>query len=683
MNPPDPLAAARDRTAPVEDDGPYVWTEVETPQTIEWQRAQDARAVEDLTGWEGYPALREAVAPHLARQLGMYAPIHSGDWWFRLGFSDGGARVEAGESPVGPSRVVVDPASLGGQLDWFRPSPDGAYVAFGLSSDGDEQSALHLVEVATGELLAERIPFTSSATVAWLPDSSGFYYNAGTDRDDVDPEKRLYFHRLGDLSAGEAEPITIREPATLFPQVSADGRWLAAVAGEMDPRADLVKELPDGPWRPLLDGVQGRGYGVFVGDHYVAILTDQSPQGRVVSVPVTTASDHSTWTEIVPAGDATMMALDLVGDRLVLCELVETYARLRVLRADGSDEVVVPLPGRGAVMQMSRFGPYLTPGSPWMGSCISVGTNEFTFVFSSPTASPALYEFDLRENELRVLVAAEEDRSDLVVHDRSTTAADGTILRYQVVCRRDVDLDDSTSHPTLIFGYGGFNVAFVPAYPGAFTAFVDAGGVLVLAHLRGGGEFGDTFWHQGRLTSKQTSFDDLYATAEHLISSGVTSSDRLGLVGSSNGGLMVSVAITQRPDLWRAACALVPLCDMLGFVRDTYTATCVPEYGDPGNPAQEQVLRAYSPCHNVPAEIRAPATLLYCGANDVRCPPWHARKLTAILQDRTTSDRPILLRVVADGGHQSVKYDPGQVAEWLGFLFRELGLSPRSNRSIA
>ncbi|SFP81836.1 prolyl oligopeptidase family serine peptidase [Amycolatopsis rubida] len=663
---------------------PYEWLEADSPQAMEWQREQDARAAAELSGWAGHPVLRDAVAPCIARTLGTYAPLHRGEHWFRLGFAGEGARVEASDQPVGPSRVVVDPVALGGALDWFQPSPDGAYVAFGLSFGGDEQSVLHVVEVGTGELLPERIPFASSATVAWLPDSSGFYYNGGVAPDTVDPDKRLFFHRLGDTVPSAPEPITVREAFSLFPQVSGNGRWLAAVTSELDPRADLVKELPAGEWRRFLADVPGRGYGAFAGDQYVAILTDQAPRGRLVGIPVATATDRSTWRELLPESDATMFSVECAGDRLVLCELVGTYARLRVLTADGTLESEVPLPGRGVVMQLSRFGHYLTPGSPWMGTCISAGAGEFTFVYSSPTRSPGLYRYDCASRQLTELVPPDSDRLDLVVHDRVATAADGTVLPYQLVCRRGLDLDRPNSpQPALIYGYGGFNVSFVPGYLGMFTPFVDAGGVLVLAHVRGGGELGEAFWKQGRLGKRQTSYDDLYATAEHLVETGVTSTDRLALVGSSNGGLLASVALTQRPDLWRAVCALVPLCDMLAYTRDAYTSALVMEFGDPDDPAEAQFLYAYSPYHNVRSGAEFPATLFYCGANDVRCAPWHARKLAARLRDNTGSAHPILLRAVAGGGHQTVKYDPGQVAEWLGFLFRELGLTPMPNRSAA
>ena len=454
----------------------------------------------------------------------------------------------------------------------------------------------------------------------------------------------------------------------MTPQISPDGRYLVAVTSELSPRADLIRELPNGSWRPFLNHVDGRGYGIFVGDEYIAVTTLGAPKGRLVAVPVATPQDDSTWRELVPEGDATMLSVEQVGKRLVLHRLVDTFAELTILDLDGTEVDEVELPGRGVVCQIALLGNYQML-SPWMGGSLSPHEDGFTFVFSSLTRSPALYRYHLANGRLEELRPPAFDHPGLVTRPERTT----TDVRYTLVCRDDLDL--SQPQPTLIYGYGGFNISFVPGYLACFMPFVEAGGVLAFAHLRGGGEFGDRFWHDGRLEHKQHTFDDLYEVAEHLLATGVSTGDRLGVVGASNGGVLTGAAVTQRPDLWRVVCSLVPLYDLLKYRRDSYAANCDIEYGDYRKPDEAAWLYGWSPYHNVQEGKSYPATLIYSGANDMRCRVWHGRKLAARLQAADISDSPILLRAREDGGHLSVTLDPDQAAEWLGFVMQELGMA--------
>jgi prolyl oligopeptidase len=657
---------------------PYTWLEEDSLESLSWQSDQTSRAVAYLEKIPGFDDLRAAAAGHI-EQMNAFAPLHRGPYWFRMGIGDSGVTIEVADGPVTPGRVLIDPTTLSPEesrpasLDWFYPSPNGCHVAFGLSFGGDEQSVLHVIETSTGVVLPDRIAFCSIATVAWLPDGDGFYYNAGHAPDWIDADKQIFLHRLGDTRQATAEPLSVREAYCVFPQISPNGRWLAAVTSEMDPRADFVKELPVGEWRPFLLELDGRGYGVFVGDAYVAITTDGAPRGRLVSIPVATSADRDTWTEILPEGKGVIVSVELVGDHLVVCELVNSYARLKILGLDGSLEDEPELPGDGSVLQYPGLGHYLT-ASPWMGMNVSPGEDEFTFAFSTFTRSPALYCYHLRDRSLEQLTDPVTAHPHLVVTEDTAIASDGTTVHYQVI-RRD-DVDASTPQPTLIYGYGGWNISFLPGYLGVFLPFVEAGGTFVFAHLRGGGEFGAEFWRDGRLERKQHTYDDLYAIAEHLLATATTTQAQLGVVGMSNGGLLTGVAATQRPELWRVVCSMVPLYDMLKFTRDSYTATCTLEYGDPANPAEARTMYAYSPYHNVRDGQDYPAVLIYCGNNDMRCRPWQSRKLAARLQAGNTSELPILLRVVDEGGHITIMSVPSQVAEWLGFLMYELGLRP-------
>ncbi|HEY7421603.1 MAG TPA: prolyl oligopeptidase family serine peptidase [Gaiellaceae bacterium] len=639
-------------------DDPYRRLEDDSPETLAWQAEQNALAEERLVGWPGYERLREAIAPHAAA-LDVSAPVPAGGRWFRVASS----ALIVSDEPGAPGSVVFQTSD---SLDCAYPSPDARHVVFGVSRGGDEQTELGVLETDTGRVLPERFRFASFARVAWLSDSSGFYYNAGTARDPEEAQKWLYLHRLGDAATPQAEPVRVRREYAC-PQVSADGRYVAAISSETEPRPEFVGEVGSGEWRPFLRDFAGVFVGGFVGSDYVALTYDGAPRGRVVAIPV----DGGSWRELVPESDAVLRSLTPTGEALVLGELVDGYARIRILSSDGRPQEEVPLPGLGAVGTTPGWG-----HSP-LDPMVVAGDGELTFVYSSLLSPPRAFRYRLGTGRLDQLGSARGDLDGIVAQRLSCTSRDGTRIPFWLVHRRGLDL--TRSRPTLVYGYGGWNVAFVPSSIGVLAPFVEAGGILALPNLRGGGEYGWSWWEQGRLAQKQNTFDDLYATAEALIAAGTTSPDHLAVAGASNGGLLAAAACVQRPELFRAVVSLVPLTDMLRFGRDSYGCEMSEDYGDPGDPQAAQVLRAYSPYHNVRDGERYPATLVVCGENDIRCPPWHGRKLAARLQHANSGDRPVLLRVWPDAGHLAATAGhPGRAAEWLGFVMAELGLEPAS-----
>jgi prolyl oligopeptidase len=389
-----------------------------------------------------------------------------------------------------------------------------------------------------------------------------------------------------------------------------------------------------------------------------------------VRFPLETAHDRSTWDEVLPESDEVLVSVDLVAGHYVVASLAEAAARLRVLDRQGALVAEVPLPEGAVVAEHALSVNYKIPPPMEGGSLVPCGDG-FTFTLASPGCSPATCSYDIPSRQLTVLEQAAVVLDGVSAELRTAVGADGREARYTLVSASG--RDDSSPHPTLIFGYGGWNMAFVPAYLGKLTPFVLAGGNVVIAYLRGDGTFGERQWHEGRLAKKQGTYDDLYLIAETLVAEGVTTSSRLGLVGESNGGLLAAAALAQRPELWAAVCVQVPLTDMLRAPLDPYGGVMVDEYGDPSSPEDAPLLAAWSPYHNV-REAAYPPVLVWTGENDSRCAPWHARKFAARLQAANRSDNPILLRVRPDGGHLSVGTDPDQVAEWLGFLMGALGL---------
>jgi prolyl oligopeptidase len=358
----------------------------------------------------------------------------------------------------------------------------------------------------------------------------------------------------------------------------------------------------------------------------------------------------------------------LVGELLYLSEFVDTYARVRIVDLGGREMGQVPLPGRGALGTLEEL-------SPLMKTVPTGHPDEFVFVFSTFTESWGLYRHRPGDDVVETLIAPAV-RVDASISDQYATSVDGTRVPYHVMRRADIHLD--APQPVLIQAYGGWNAPLQPGFPGSIAAFVKAGGVYVHAHIRGGGEFGHDWWEQGRLKNKQNCYDDLYAVAEDIVACGLTAYDRLAVTGGSNGGLMVGVAVTQRPELWRAAVPRVPFLDILGGCREPFSRAAVAQgHGDPDDPADVARLASFSPYQQIRTAVAYPAVYVDAGDTDMRCPPWHARKFAARLQEATSSQRPVFVRVWENTGHNTMGRDIATQREsaWLAFLADQLEMS--------
>ena len=639
---------------------PFRGLELDSEETLSWQEAQNAAADDLLRDPAGLDELRDAIAPHLARSA-VTAPVRSGPHWFRV---ETGALVVA-EEPLGTGRRLIDHGDA--SLDWFFPSPRGTRVAYGLSSAGDEQSVLHVVETATGEVLVDRIPYTSNATVAWLPDEETFVVNAGTAPDFERVDKALLVHRLGQGAPSQPEPIEVREPYSVYPQVSEDGRRLVAITSEVEPRADWIRELPNGAWRPFLLDVDGTCNGVFDGDAYVAVCTEGTPRGRLVRIPLATPADRGTWVELLPETGLVLRFVQRAGDLLVVSALRDACSVLLVGTAGNGGFEEVELPAAGLVSRTGLHG-LSQPAAPNGGAGVAEDEDGFSFVLGTPSRPPGLCRWERRSvTEVRPPGV----RLPFAVHRLAAEAPDGQSVAYEVVHRTDLE---PSALPAVVYAYGGWNVALARGSLGANAHMVEAGAAFVLAHIRGGGEEGTAFHRAGALESKQRSYDDLYAVADDVARRGIADPARVAVLGGSNGGLIAAVALTQRPELWAAVCSLVPVADMLRYHTSPYGETGLREYGDPCDPRDAEILRAYSPYHNVRPGVVYPPTLVVAGANDMRCPAWHARKLVARLQAEG-SGGPFVLRVTG-GGHLSTRRGAELVAEWQGFVLRHLDVGP-------
>ena len=662
---------------------PYRWLEAgESAETRAWVEAQNAftRAVLDDV------SVRESIHARLDELLttgSVGTPVVRGRRFFyerRDGRQDQPVLVVRAGS-AGDERTLLDPGTLSADgtvaLDWWVPSRDGALLAYGTSAGGTELSTLRVLDVDSGaHLSADVIPFTRAASIAWLPDASGFYYTRYPAPGSVASGEEVYhrhvfFHPLGQDWSADPEIFGAGRAREDWPDVSLSesGRWLVVEVAQGWARTEVYRLDRDHSERGFVAihaGVDAIAEATFAGDRLVVRTNQDAPNYALYEVDLEQPA-RAGWRLLeAERSDVVLNGVRAVAGRLALDEMRSASSRLRLRGLDDATDTPVHLPAIGTLRGI---------GGEWGGDRITIGFTSFAQPPTAYTVDPGTGQTHLFA---RGALPAGVDAAAYEVRQEWYPSADGTRISMFLVHRRGLALDGS--NPTLLTGYGGFNVSRTPMFVSALPLWLDAGGVYALANLRGGGEYGED-WHQaGMLGNKQNVFDDFVAAAEWLIGSGVTRSDRLAISGGSNGGLLVGAALTQRPDLFRAVVCQVPLLDMLRYHHLRIARLWIAEYGDPEDPTQAAWLRAYSPYHHVRAGERYPATLLTTAEGDSRVDPMHARKMAARLQSASASEAPILLRVESSAGHGQGKPRHKQLAEatdvW-SFLFWQLGVAPR------
>ncbi|MFC4912320.1 prolyl oligopeptidase family serine peptidase [Actinomadura gamaensis] len=621
---------------------PYRWLEdAASPRTRAWLDAQDRtyRAHIDTAVRDGF---RARVA-ELADTGTVGAPVWRGRRRFTLRRAAGQehAVLEVSDGD-GAARTLLDPSAIDPSgkttLDAWRPDPSGRLLACQLSQGGTERAEMFVVDVDSGATLDGPLDRCRYSPVAWLPDGSGFYYVRAEPGDEM--RRRVRLHRIGEPSEQDA---AVTGPAAAHGVgISEDGRWLVvSTADGVEPRNDLfVADLAGGDpraprFRAVQKGVDARAAAVVGRDGRLYIVTDRdAPRVRLC---VADPSSPSFWSDLIPEDDGAVLTdFTLLDDLLVVARARRGTAELALHDAlTGQHLSDIPLPGPGVLGPLSA-----RPG----------GGHEVWFTHSGIVTPEAVWHYDTRTRKLSLWEAAPSspDLPVIETHQLTCASADGTPVRTTVIAR-PVDTDDP--RPAILYGYGGFGIPVTPSYAADALAWVEAGGVLAIAHLRGGGEDGTASHRAGMRDKKQRVFDDFLAAAEQLVSDGFTAPDRLAIWGESNGGLLVGAALTQRPDLFAAAVCVAPLLDMLRYDRSGMGASWHGEYGSPADPEAFEWLRAYSPYHRVEQGVDYPATLFAVFDGDSRVDPMHARKMCAAMQWATAGERPVLLRRESGVGH--------------------------------
>lgn len=664
---------------------PYRWLEdAKSPQTQRFVEEQNAYTQHVLDSVPGKDKLRKRLEQLLA--IGnLSTPVPAGNYYFyakREGKQNQPV-VYVRESLNGKDRSLIDVNELAPDgtvaLDWWFPSNDGKYVAYGTSPNGSEISTLHVIVTATGKLLPEQIWRTRAASIAWLPDNSGFYYTRYPRPGDVPAGQELYnrhvfFHKLGstDNTDGLKDPLIFGEglEPTFWPNVtlSEDGRWLLVHISEGWTKGELyLKNLSD-PGSQFVPVTSEKNF-LYSGDLYKGQLyittNEDAPRYHVFKVACSNP-ERSQWKEIIPEGDSVIENHAAVnGRRLFVTYLRNASSAVTIYDLEGKHITDVPMP---------------TVGSLTGGIGGNWESREAFFAFYSYALPTTAYRVSLdgKVSEF-ARVQSDIDSSQYEVKQVSFNSKDGASVPMFLVYKKGLKISGKT--PTLLSGYGGFNLARTPVFDrNAMLVLLEHGGIYADVQLRGGNEFGEDWHRAGMLDKKQNVFDDFIAAAEYLIAQRYTDKEHLAIQGGSNGGLLMGAALTQRPDLFRAVVCQVPLLDMLRYQRFQIAKLWIPEYGSSDDPKQFEYIYAYSPYHHVKKGSLYPAILFMTADTDTRVDPMHAKKMAALLQAQAANgpDRPILLRVDTKAGH-GIGKPIGKVLEddvdlW-SFVFSQLGMS--------
>jgi prolyl oligopeptidase len=583
----------------------------------------------------------------------------------------------------GKDRVLVDVNQLSADgtiaLDWFNASEHGKYVAYGTSPSGSEMSTLHIIETATGKLLPDTIERTRAASIAWDLDSSGFYYTRYPKKGDV-PEgqemynRRVFYHVLGtDPETDEKVFGEGRDPED-WPSVSLDndGKLLLISVSQGWTKTELF--LMDLKARtPPTRITTGKNFlysgSVYNGRLYI-VTNEDAPRYRMF-VAEAGNYERDDWKEIVPQSEAVLQGAAEWGGKIFAQYEQNATSQLKIFDLNGTTLKELALPAIGSVF----------------GSSGKWNRDEIFYGFQSFTVPPAIYRYDLKSgstSQWAKVDAPSIDPAAYEVQQEWCTSKDGTRVPMFVVHKKGMKPDEFKKdghNPTLLTGYGGFNVSMTPAFSRSAYLWMEHGGVYAVANLRGGAEFGEDWHRAGMLDKKQNVFDDMIAAAEHLISEKYTDTNHLAIQGGSNGGLLMGVMMTQRPDLFRAVVCQVPLLDMLHYQEFQIAKLWIPEYGSAENADQFKWLYAYSPYHHVKAGAEYPAILFMTADTDTRVDPMHAKKMAALMQaeakNGASKTRPILLRIESKAGHGAGKPVTKQIEEFTDmyeFLFWQLGV---------
>ena len=574
-------------------------------------------------------------------------------------------------------RVLLDPntwskdgtVALGG----LSISDDAKYAAYSIAEAGSDWHVIHVVDVATSQSLPDEIKWVKFSGIAWTKDDKGFFYSrfpaveAGKAYQSLNRDQKICYHRLGTLQSDDV--VVWYDPAqpewNYGAEVTEDGRYaiITTTKGTAAKNQVHVKDLQD-PYAmtmTIADKIEN-DYS-FVGNDgpILYFRTDLNAQkGRLIAIDLRNPAREN-WKEIVPESEATLRSAGYVGHRLVADYLRDAHSEIRLFDTGGKLVRTVELDGIGSAGGFNGRS----------------DDNETFYNFASFATPPSVYRYDIATGEKQLLFRAKVAMKpeDYVVRQVFYTSKDGTKVPMFISHKKGLKLNGD--NPTLLYGYGGFDISMQPSFSISRLTWMNMGGVYAVANLRGGGEYGEA-WHEGGIKlHKQNVFDDFIAAAEYLTKNGYTKPAKLAVQGASNGGLLIGAVETQRPDLFGATLPAVGVMDMLRFNKFTAGRYWVDDYGSSENPDEFKALYAYSPYHNIKPGTKYPATLITTADTDDRVVPGHSFKFAAAIQEAQAGPAPVLIRIETRAGHGGGKPTAKVIEETtdqLAFLVKNLGI---------
>ena len=630
---------------------PYRWLEdPDSAETAAWITEQNALTDQWLSGVEQREWIRTRLT-ELWDHPRVSAPSRRGERWFQhrnTGLQNQDVLYRMSSAEGDNAEVLLDPNTLSEDgtvaLVVAEPSHDGSLLAYSTSSAGSDWQTWRVLDVATGADRDDVLEWSKFSGAAWTHDGAGFYYNAydapeqGAEFEQRNDGERLQYHRLG--TPQSADEVVLAWPDapewTFSAEVVADGRWLVVTVALGTERRTRLWAAPVGETpRPLIDEFDAEYQVAGTDGETLFVRTDlDADRGRIVAVDLTDPA-RALWREVVPQTDDTLQYARVIGGRLVALYLHDASHRIRLFELDGTPAGEVELGELASVEELTGHE----------------DDDAFCFAQVGFTRSSTIRRHHLGTGRTDTLVEPALSLDGFVTEQVFVPSPDGTRVPVFLVHRDGLAATGDV--PTMLYGYGGFDIALTPSCSVSWLVWLELGGLLAVANLRGGGEYGKDWYEAGRLDRKQNVFDDFAAAAEWLTGEGGwTRPARLAINGRSNGGLLVGACLTQRPELYGACVPEVGVFDMLRFHKFTIGWAWTQDYGSPDDPAQFETLLAYSPLHAVRSGTPYPPTLVVTGDHDDRVVPGHSLKFLAALQAAQGDPAaPVLLRVEVSAGH--------------------------------
>ncbi len=657
---------------------PYRWLEDDnSEETKAWVEAQNKVTFDYLNTIPQREAIRKRLT-ELWNYEKYGAPFKRGSKYF-YSKNDGlqnQSVLYIADSINDAGRVFLDPNKLSADgtaaLSGSSFTHDGKLMAYGVAYSGSDRTEWRVRDVATGKDLDDFLKPNRQGGIAWLKDNSGFFYSRFPDAEKGKELKsqnfyqKLYFHKLG--TPQDEDYIVYERPDNkeyfVGAGVTEDGNWLLIQVGKGTGRENMVYvknlTMEKAPIMPVVDKLEN-DYSFIGNDGSMFYFrTDKdAPRARVVARDL--LKQGGDWTEIVPQSAETLQSVDFLNNQFVLNYLKDAYTQIKIVDIKGKFIRDVKLPGIGSA---GGFG-----GDRF--------DTETFYTYSSYNAPPTIYRYDMKTGQSTLYRQAKVlfNPEDYVVKQVKFKSKDGTLVPMFIVHKKGIKLDGN--NPTLLYGYGGFNISQTPGFSVSRVVWMEMGGVYAVANIRGGAEYGESWHEAGTKLKKQNVFDDFIGAGEWLVANKYTNNKKLAVQGGSNGGLLVGAVVNQRPDLFGAALPAVGVMDMLRFTKFTIGWAWTSDYGSPEKEDEFKALYAYSPYHNIKPGTKYPAIMVTTADHDDRVFPAHSFKYAAALQAAQTGDAPTLIRIETKAGHGAGKPTAKvieEAADIYGFLMKNLGM---------